>query len=129
MEKIVVELVEQGSKEFLSGGIGDWDDICSSAVRRAKRNYPHIQLCLVIPYMSQSINRHKDYFEDMYDKIILPEWADTVHYKAAITMRNRWMIDKSGIMLAFVKRDCGGAYKAMKYAQKQGIKVLNFNEI
>lgn len=39
---------------FYSGGMGDFDKKCESAVRGMKRKYPDLSICLVlvIPYMT-----------------------------------------------------------------------------
>ena len=80
---------------FLVGGMGDFDGMCSSAVRRAKRNYPNkqISLELILPYLTQELNENKSYYEISYDDVVVPIELAGVHYKSAITKRNRWMVD------------------------------------
>ena len=46
------------------------------------------------------------------------ELAD-IHYKTVIHKRNQWIVDNSSVIIGYIKRDCGGAYKALKYAEKQ----------
>ena len=50
---------------FYSGGMGEFDKKCESAVRRIKRTHPErsIRLVLVLPYLTHEINRDKEYFE------------------------------------------------------------------
>ena len=112
---------------FLVGGMGDFDGMCSSAVRRAKRNYPNkqISLELILPYLTQELNENKSYYEISYDDVVVPIELAGVHYKSAITKRNRWMVDKSDWMIAFVYRDFGGAYTSLRYAEKKGLQIIN----
>ena len=112
---------------FLVGGMGDFDGMCSSAVRRAKRNYPNkqISLELILPYLTQELNENKSYYEISYDDVVVPIELGGVHYKSAITKRNRWMVDKSDWMIAFVYRDFGGAYTSLRYAEKKGLQIIN----
>lgn len=112
---------------FLVGGIGDFDGMCSSAVRRAKRNYPNkqISLELILPYLTQELNENKSYYEISYDDVVVPIELAGVHYKSAITKRNRWMVEKSDWMIAFVYRDFGGAYTSLRYAEKKGLQIIN----
>ncbi|MDD6881037.1 MAG: DUF1273 domain-containing protein [Firmicutes bacterium] len=72
---------------FLVGGMGDFDGMCSSAVRRAKRNYPNkqISLELILPYLTQELNENKSYYEISYDDVVVPIELAGVHYKSAIT--------------------------------------------
>lgn len=109
------------SFSFLVGGMGEFDRLCASAVRRMKRVYDDrtISLAVVLPSFRQELNLDKAYYEQFYDDVIIPDEIAGVHYKAAITKRNRWMVDRSQILIAFVSRDFGGAFSTMKYAKKK----------
>ena len=124
----VIETVLQTDRvfTFYSGGMGEFDAQCEAAVRGAKRRYPdlNIQLLLVLPYMTNRLNTNKTYYEDMYDGVIIPEALLGVHPKAAITKRNRWMVDASDYVIACVRRGFGGAYETVKYAQRIGKPVI-----
>jgi len=112
---------------FYSGGMGDFDKKCESAVRRMKSKYPEqkIRLVLVLPYLTHEINRDKEYFEFCYDDIVVPMELMGVHYKAAIRKRNRWMVERADKILAYIYRDFGGAFDTVKYAYRTGKLVLN----
>ena len=111
--------------------MGEFDSKCSAAVRKAKRTHPEkdIKLFLVEPYMKTEINEGKDYYEVFFDDVLVPIELAEVHYKKAITQRNKWMIDQSDYLIAFVHRDFGGAYETMKYARrKDSIVIINIAE-
>ena len=112
---------------FLVGGMGDFDGMCSSAVRKAKRKYPDkkISLELILPYLTQELNENKDFYEASDDDVVIPIELAGVHYKSAIGKRNRWMVEKSDWLVAFVYRDFGGAYTTLRYAEKKGIQIIN----
>jgi len=112
---------------FYCGGMGDFDLLCASVVRRMKRDYD-VKLVLVIPYMTKEINENGEYYYHQYDDIIRPEELMGVHYKAAITRRNRWMVDNSAYAICYVNDKNGGAYKTLTYAKKQDISIINFAE-
>lgn len=88
----------------------------------------NIRLNLVLPYMTNQINRDKEYLESRFDDIIIPMDLMGVHYKAAIKKRNRWMVDQADKILAYVYRDFGGAFDTIKYALRTGKPVLNLAE-
>ena len=48
-----------------------------------------------------------------------------VHPKSAITLKNRWVVDFSDLVIVYVEKSKGGAYTAMKYAEKQNKKIIN----
>ncbi len=112
---------------FLVGGMGEFDGICSSAVRRAKRKYPNkeIRLELVLPYLTHELNENKLYYETSFDDVVIPIELAGVHYKSAITKRNRWMVEQSDWLIAFIYRDFGGAYTTLRYAEKKGLQIIN----
>lgn len=131
IETAVDNLLQTDSEfTFYTGGMGYFDKKCASAVRAAKRKYPgkKIRLALVLPYMSNRLNTDKEYYQYYYDEIIIPTVLAGVHYKAAITMRNRWLVDRVDCVIAYVYRDFGGALETVKYAKKQGKPVINLVE-
>lgn len=116
---------------FYTGGMGEFDSKCSAAVRKEKRAHPEkdIKLFLVEPYMKTEINESKDYYGASFDDVLVPIELAEVHYKKAITQRNKWMIDRSDYLIAFVHRNFGGAYETMKYARRKGsIVIINIAE-
>ena len=74
--------------------------------------------------MSNELNTNKEYYNCMYDDIIIPDELAFVHYKSAITKRNRWMIDNSDVVIVYVIRNHGGAYDAMRYAERQNKTII-----
>ena len=112
---------------FLNGGMGQFDALCAGAVRSLKKRHPEkeIQLCLVIPYLSVKINAEKSYLQSMYDEILMPEGVEYAHYKAAISKRNRWMVDQADCLVSYIIRQYGGAYQTFRYAQKKSIPIIN----
>ena len=119
------QIAEQGCKTFYTGGMGDFDKMFSSAVRSIKKSYPDIKLICVKPYLTKEINEDGNYLFNIYDDIIIPTELADIHYKSVITKRNRLMINWSDIVVGYVKREYGGAYSALRYAEKQGAEVIN----
>ncbi len=123
LDPIVRELIrEKEFVEFYIGRNGDFDIIAAGIIRRAKRelDYGNSALCLVLPYTVKDI----EYYEAYYDDITFPV-GPKVHFKAAITERNRWMVDQCDLLIACVENDHGGAYNTVRYAKKKGISVKN----
>ncbi len=46
-----------------------------------------------------------------------------------IRKRNQCMIERADLVIIYVKHFSGGAYQAMRYAEKIGKKILNLAEI
>jgi len=114
------ELIEKGVKDFLCGGMGDFDWIAARAVYELKAEYPDITVNLVIPYLTFNIRN-----KELFDEIIYPEGFEKYHFKAAILQRNRYMVKESAYALCYVTHGWGGAAKTFEYAKKQGLYIVN----
>lgn len=112
---------------FLIGRNGEFDEYAASLIKRARKEVEreNSDLTLVLPYSVTDLQ----YYEKYYDHIVIPENANGTHPKAAITLKNRWMVEQSNLVIVWVERDTGGAYTAMKYAEKSGKKTVNLENI
>lgn len=130
LKALIIDLIEhEGVTLFMTGGIGQTDGKFSSVVRELKHSYKQIELVLVKPYFSGELNTNKEYYEIMYDDVIIPDELAGCHYKSAITKRNRWMIDRSDFIIDCTYRDFGGAVDAIKYAKRTNKTVLEIKKI
>ena len=75
----------------------------------------------MLPYPVASI----EYYEKYYDGIVIPDRAHAAHPKFAITAKNQWMIEQSDLVIVYAEHRKGGAYTAMKYAEKLNKEILN----
>lgn len=113
--------------EFYSGGMGDFDKLCEQAVRDTKKRFPEkdIRLSLVLPsYRYAPQKEHLMYMKKLFDDIFVCDASDGAHYKAMIGKRNRFMVEKSDVIIAYVRHENGGAYATLKYARKQNLKIV-----
>lgn len=123
----VCDLIENKSvTAFYVGNHGNFDGMSAGAVRRAKRKYndKNIKLILVYPKLNTTLSNNKEYYEDMYDDVLIPAESDAAHYKAMITVRNRWMVDNSDYIITYIRREHGGAYTTYKYAKRKDIEII-----
>ena len=67
-------------------------------------------------------------YKNYYDEITIPDVCYGKHFKAAITERNRWMVEQADLFICYVEREEGGAYTALKYAKKLEKEVINLAE-
>ncbi len=124
VEEIIKEKLR--SKEYVElyvGRNGDFDILAASATKRAQKKIEdqNSTLVLVQPY---PMKNDADY-EKFYDEIWYPI-DRKVHPKSAITKRNCWMIDNADLLIAYVEESRkGGAWATLKYAEKQGVEIIN----
>ena len=121
---IIKELIQtKPYVAFLIGRHGEFDEYAASLIKIARKENgkENNDMTLVLPYAVANL----EYYEKYYDSIIIPETVQGVHPKSAIALKNRWMIEKSDLVIVYVERSRGGAYAAMKYAEKIGKSVIN----
>lgn len=132
IEELLNELFGQNKYlELLVGRDGDFDQIVSSSIRRAKNkfgdsNCAHVW---VSPYATAEMNNNQDEFYKYYDEIeIASDRLGKLHPKAAFQARNRMMVDRSDLVVVYIDHNSGGAYQTYQYALKQGKRIINLAE-
>lgn len=128
LEELLYNLITQKEYvEFLIGRDGDFDILVSTAIRKAIRSYDYgnTHFSLVLPYMKSEYRDNKDDYLEYYDEIEICTESANAHYKSAIQVRNRNMVDRSDLVVCCIQHTSGGAYKTIQYAEKQGKKIVN----
>ncbi len=77
-------------------------------------------MTLVLPYPVADMADYEKY----YDQVFIPEEIENVHPKAAITKRNRWLVEHSDLLIAYVRRNTCGAAACLKTAEGAGIHMI-----
>ena len=106
---------------FYVGRNGEFDTLVASVIKRAKREIGehNSSLILVIPYPVAEMEAYENY----YDEVEYPKEIQKVHYKAAITKRNEWIVENSDMLVAYVTRNYGGAAHCLDKAIERGIEI------
>ena len=122
--KIIKELIQTKSYvTFLIGRNGEFDIFASTVIKRIQNamGKENNEFICVLPYYEKDL----EYYEKYYDGVTIPECVEKTHPKNAIIKRNKWMIEQSDLLLFYVERDFGGAYSALKYAEKLKKPIIN----
>ena len=123
--EILQEIVGDQPADMYLGGYGDFDNFAYKCCKRYKETHPNISLVFVTPYLSVDYQRNRlQHEQKRYDSILYPEIEDKPK-RYAITYRNKYMVEKSDYVIAYVSHDWGGAYTTYKYAKRKGKKILN----
>ena len=128
LDKYIEELSRCGVKRFLCGGALGFDTMAARAVLRAREKEGGIALLLAIPY--RGVEKHRAEAERLEFEDILAQ-ADSVHYIAdtydrdCMLRRNRYMVERSGMCIAYMTHNSGGTAYTVAQALKKGIEVIN----
>ena len=131
LEELIRGLLESKNYvEFLVGRDGEFDQIVASTVKVVKRSIgdDNSALVWVMAYPKAEYSNNEESFDDYYDEIEICEASNHCHFKSAIQVRNRNMVDRSDLVVCSVERDSGGAYSTLQYARKQEKQVINLAE-
>lgn len=128
---IVLHLLESKEYvEFLVGRNGEFDQLVSSTVRRVKRNYrdDNSALVLVLPYLSAEYEKNEEAFQEYYDEVGICQSSSAAHFKAAMQVPNREMVDRSDLVVCCIEHNSGGAFQTVQYAKKKNKEIVNLSD-
>ncbi len=129
---LVRNAVNCGFEHFLCGGALGFDTMAALCVLEHKRNFPNITLDLILPCKNQT-KLWNEHDRALYDLIL--SQADRVEFiREAYTStcmheRNRALIDKSDVCIAYLAHKGGGTAYTVSYAESKNISVINIADI
>ena len=125
--EIVRDQIKKGADSFLIGDHGDFDSLVASVCFALKKKYPHIEVCLILPYYRPHIDEYTQQRYNRFDNTITPPLEDTP-YRYRIIKANQYMVDQSDILIAYVCSS-GGAAKTLEYGRKKDKIIVNLANI
>lgn len=131
LDLLLYDLITQKQYvEFLIGRDGEFDLLAASAIRRSVKQYGYgnTSLIFVLPYMKAEYRDNEQSYLSYYDEVEICAESSNAHYKSAIQVRNRCMVDRSDLVVCCIQHTGGGAYKTIQYALKQGKQVRNLSD-
>ena len=120
--KAIIEnlITEEGVTEFYAGNQGQFDCIVFSVLKELKTEYPQIRYTVVLAYMPD------EHIKELYgEDTLYPDGMESVPKKFAISKRNDWIIQQSGIAICYVHKITGGAAKFREKAEKKGLRIID----
>lgn len=126
LKKKIQKCISEGYVRFLSGVARGIDLWAAEIVLEFKESNPVIELICVKPIISQG-ESFPDADKQLYNKIIRS--ADSVictsdtYKRSCYMIRNRYMVDNSDKLIAFVKSYRSGTGQTINYAKKTGKKT------
>lgn len=110
-----------GIEEFIVGRYGGFDRLAATAVIAAKKDYPYIQLYMLLPY--HPAEKRVD-LPDGFDGLIYPDGMEKVPQKAAIIRANRYAVDHCDYLIAYAWHPASNARNLVEYAQRREARGL-----
>ena len=129
-EQIRKNIAEAEFVTFYIGGYGEFDKICAYACRELKKERDGIEVVYVTPYisLSEQAKIKEMQHSGLCDTSIYPPIENTPP-KFAIIKRNEWMMTNADVVIAYVGREYGGAYRSLQIAKRKKKKIINICDI
>lgn len=114
-ELVERHIAEYGVQEFTVGQYGHFDYLAAAAVQKAKERHPEVRLIYLRPYhpAERPIETPKGFDGSFY-----PPGMEHVPKSLAIVRANRYMVDHSDYLIAYVWHP-SNAYGLVEYAQRR----------
>lgn len=123
LSRLVRDLLwEKPFVSFLVGRSGDFDECAARVIKEAQKKYgkERAEITLVLPYAVSDL----PYYEEYYDAVLIPPCVQGVNPKGAHGRKNQWMVEQSDLVVGWIERKQGGAYKAVEYARRHPCRVV-----
>ena len=110
------QITAYGVTDFVVGRYGNFDRMAALAVRRAKEAHPGVTLTLLLPY--HPFDRPVPTPEG-FDGTLYPPGMESVPKRLAIVRANRWMVEHSDFLIAYVWHGAGHSREILEAARRR----------
>lgn len=114
-------ITEYGVTEFVVGSHGCFDAAAFSALMDAKLRHPEISILELLTYHPA---QRKVSPRSSFSQLYYPPGMERVPKRAAIPRANRYMVDHSDYLIAYVWHPASNAWELLEYARKRELKGL-----
>ena len=115
------------STYYVGGALG-FDTMAAEAVIRKRDRCSSVRLVLVIPCEDQALRwctedkEHYRQIKDAADEIVC---LGKHYYRGCMHVRNRYLVDHSGICFCYLTKRMGGTAYTVNYARRKEVPVFN----
>lgn len=126
---ILEQVIGESSAEFFLGGYGGFDAFAYACAKEYKKRHEKVSLIFVTPYMTEEYQKkHLEPIKDAFDAILYPD-IEGKPLRFAISYRNKYMVEKADIVIAYITHGWGGAYKTYEHARRKGKRIINLGSL
>lgn len=123
LDDLIRTAYETGYRRFLSGMATGIDTLCAETVLAMRSEHPDIILEAAIPFLGQE-RKWPSAMQDRYRRLVNACDFTTVlsdtYNSGCMMARNRYMVDRSSLLIAVYDGRRGGTYNTVRYAEKIG---------
>ena len=123
--------LDRGYRTFITGMAKGVDIWAGELLLDFTNVYPDISIVCALPYPTfyRGRNAHE---QALYKKILSAAKLVHMSYPSysplSYQSRNMWMVDNSSLVIALFTGESGGTRNTIKYAESQGLEIINLLE-
>ena len=126
LKQTFINIIQDGYDTFLDGFAIGFDTVCFDILTEIKKE-KDIKIIGCLPCINQSEKFNLSQ-KEKYNKMLAS--ADEIIYVTekfytpdCMMKRNKFMVDRCSLVLAYLRKNSGGTYKTVLYADEKGIAV------
>ena len=130
LENEILSAIRDGYTCFITGmacGVGIW---AGSIVIRLKDRFPDLKLIAAVPFPGFAdswIGEWKRRYDSLLSRADWVQFICPEYCGEAYRLRNQWMVDHSGRIIAVYGGKPGGTQHIVRYAGQAGLTVITLN--
>jgi uncharacterized phage-like protein YoqJ len=121
LRKSIEELIKQGVIFFYNGMAKGFDLVAAEEVLKLKKKYPQIKLIACIPCYGQEkyfCEKDKKRYRSILKKADESITLSQSYYTGCMQVRDRYMVERANVMIAYCKKKEGGAAYTVRIFEK-----------
>lgn len=132
VDSMISAAYSKGYRVFIAGGAVGFDTLAACRVITAQRRLCDISLRLALPCRNQTEKWTRTSDIVLYRQIMAAakrvDYISEFFTDTCMHERNRFMVDRSALCIAYCKKQKGGSAYTVNYAKKQGLGVINLGD-
>ncbi|MBQ0099758.1 MAG: DUF1273 family protein [Firmicutes bacterium] len=127
LKLLFCSLIEKGYNTFLIGMALGFDTLCFETLVEIRKEQD-IKLIACIPCEKQDLKftlSQKKNYENMLSLADEKVYVGKEYTKTCMQKRNEFMVDHSSLLVAYLRRNFGGTFNTVRYAEKKNQIIIN----
>ena len=123
----LVSLYQRGYRVFLSGMAQGCDLYFAESVLLLRESYPDVSLEAAVPFRGQAANwtsAERKRYHRILDSCNEVHLLRENYTPGCMMARNRFMVNRSSLLIACYNGEAGGTRNTILYAKEQGLELL-----
>ena len=130
MDKALAQILRRGYRHFICGMAEGCDLVFAELILALREYLPGVTLEAAVPCPGQSARwsaRSRARYDSILSRCDKVTVVSQVYTPGCMMARNRYMVDRSSLLLACSNGQPGGTLSTIRYAWDQGVEVLTIS--